>query len=156
MEQYSHEEFKVSGIVVTILNKAQEQEAINEAWLEFDKIQLNSIVEPKAYPSLHAIYYNYTNPTDKQLCGYDMMIGYITDDTFTTDNALIKTITIPAQDYKYLVTKTCTPPDIQAAWENINSMPQLELDRVYGYDLEMYTEDFSNTTIAVSVNNKTK
>jgi Integron-associated effector binding protein len=156
MEQYSHGEFKVSGFVVSIPNKVQEQKAINEAWIEFDKIQLNSIIEPKAYPSLHAIYYNYNNPTDRQLCGYDMLIGYITDDTFTTDNALIKDITIPAQDYSYLVTKTCTPLDIQAAWETINSMPQLELDRVYGYDLEMYTEDFSNTTIAVSVNNITK
>jgi Integron-associated effector binding protein len=158
MEQYSHGEFKVTGFVVTIPNKAQEQEVINQAWLNFDKMQLNSLVEPKAYPSLHAIYFNYTNPTDKELCGYDMLIGYITDDTFATNNPLLQTITIPAQDYNYLVTKTCTPPDIQAAWENINSMSSQELNRAYGYDLEMYSENFDYTTIALAVNeaNETK
>jgi predicted transcriptional regulator YdeE len=151
MEQYSHGEFKVTGFKVSIPNKHQEQEVINQAWLDFDKMQLNSLVEPKANPSLHAIYYNYTNPTDNKLCGYDMLIGYITDDNYATNNPLLQTITIPAQEYKYITINSCDALEIQVAWEKINSMPQTELDRAYGYDLEMYAESFGNLTIATSL-----
>jgi predicted transcriptional regulator YdeE len=155
MEQYSHGKFNTTGMVYHIPNHAQEQEVINLAWLDFDKFQLSKLVTNKAYPHLHAIYYNYTNPTDKLLCGYDMLIGYITEDNYITDNPKLKTITIPAQDYRYIKFEGCVPEEIKNNWDKINSMTQQELDRDYGYDLEMYSEKMDSVTIAVSVN-KTK
>ena len=80
-----------------------------------------------------------------------MLIGYITKTGTTQDNPAITTIEIPAQDYRYMTTKDISPENIFSSWKTINNTPQSELVRNYGYDLDMYSEDHTSLTIAVSV-----
>jgi predicted transcriptional regulator YdeE len=79
-----------------------------------------------------------------------MMIGYITEDGKMQMNNDISTLHIPAQDYRYIKVGS-EPSDIQSAWQMINATPHSELPRDHEYDLEIYSEDGTEVTIAVSV-----
>jgi predicted transcriptional regulator YdeE len=155
MYSYSHGAFQVSGYKVTINNSQDAQSVIQAAWHRFMKEGLSKLVEHKAYQHVHAVYYNYTNLDNPEQEGYDMILGYITEDGSAQTNPEFITITIPPQDYKYIkFTSDNFEQDLPIEWEKINSMPKSELNRTHGYDLEMYSEDYKTCTLAVGVNTK--
>ena len=80
-----------------------------------------------------------------------MLIGYITGTGVVQIDPTITTIEIPAQDYRYTTITDISPEAIFGAWNTINTTPQSELVRSYGYDLDMYNEAHTELTIAVSV-----
>jgi hypothetical protein len=80
-----------------------------------------------------------------------MLIGYITKTEVVQTDPTITTIQIPAQDYRYVTTSEISPENIFDMWNTINATPSSELPRNYGYDLDMYNEDHTTLTIAVSV-----
>jgi predicted transcriptional regulator YdeE len=152
MDSYSHGAFQVSGYKVTITSPQEAQEIIQKAWHKFMKEGLSKLVEHKAYQHVHAVYYNYTNLDNPELEGYDMLLGYITEDGSTQNNPEFITITVPPQDYQYAkFTSDNFEQDLPIEWEKINSMPKSELPRDFDYDLEMYSEDGKGCTLAVSV-----
>ena len=81
-----------------------------------------------------------------------MLIGYVTKTGAIQKDPSIITIQIPAQDYRYTTISDISPESIFSTWKGINSTPQSELARNYGYDLDMYNETHTSMTIAVSVN----
>jgi Integron-associated effector binding protein len=150
MQTYSHGAFQVSGYKVTINNPQEAQVLIQKAWHKFMKEGLFKLVEHKATPHIQAVYYNYTNLDDPEKIGYDMLIGFGTEDGSTQTNSEFIDIIVPAQDYQYL---RFTSDDFQQPieWEKINSMPKSELPRTHGYDLEMYSENGKTCTLAVGI-----
>ena len=64
MEKYSHGPFEVSGYHVTIENPTREREIIMEAWKGFFTDDIAARITDKAYPTVHAVYYNYHDATD--------------------------------------------------------------------------------------------
>jgi predicted transcriptional regulator YdeE len=154
MDSYSHGAFQVSGYKVTINNPQEAQSVIQAAWHRFMKEGLSKLVEHKATPHVQAVYYNYTN-LGQDNWGYDMLIGFGTEDGSQQTNSEFIDVLIPAQDYHYLrFTSNNFPQDLPVEWAKINSMPKSELNRTYGYDLEMYSEDYKTCTLAVGVNTK--
>jgi predicted transcriptional regulator YdeE len=152
MEKYSHGAFQVSGYKVTIHNPQEAQDVIKTAWHKFMQEGLSGLVENKAYQHVHAVYYNYTNLNDMQKEGYDMILGFVTEDGSVQSQPDIIDIVVPAQDYSYVkFTSDNFEIDLPTEWEKINMMTQTELNRTHGYDLEMYSEDYKTCTIAVSV-----
>jgi hypothetical protein len=152
MESYSHGAFQVSGYKVTITNPADAQEIIQKAWHKFMQEGLFKLVENKAYPHVHAVYYNYTNLENPEQEGYDMLLGYITTDGTAQSNPDLIDLIIPPQDYDYIKFDSDNfQKDLPVEWEKINAMPKSELNRTHGYDLEMYSEDYKTCTLAVSV-----
>lgn len=154
MEKYSHGAFEVSGYHVRIGSPENEREVIMNAWKDFFTDAWSERISDKAYPTVHAVYYNYHDTLDLSKKWYDMLIGYITTDGVTQTDASITTIHIPAQDYRYTTTTDITPENIFGTWNTINHTPASELPRSYGYDLDMYNETHSSLTIAVSVDEK--
>jgi predicted transcriptional regulator YdeE len=151
MQEYSHGQFQVSGYKVTIPNPQEAQSIIQPAWHRFMQEGLFKKVDHKAYPHIHAVYYHYTNPEDLDKVGYEMLLGFITEEGSTQSNPEFITITVPAQDYKYTEVEGDFQAILPIAWEKINNMPKSEVNRDYGFDLEMYSEDYKTCTIAVSV-----
>jgi predicted transcriptional regulator YdeE len=152
MQEYSHEAFEVSGYNVTITNIADSQTIIQEAWGKFMKQGLMQKVEHKVGPHVHAVYYNYHDIRDPDKFGYDMLLCFITETGAKQTSEDIITITIPAQDYKYTEATGDFVTVLPIEWAKINNMPKEEVSRSYGYDLEMYSEDYKTVTLAVSVN----
>lgn len=151
MDSYSHGEFDISGIVVTITDPATEISTIMDAWARFESGWYCDSISDKSYPWLHTVYYNYQDPTDPEKKWYDMLIGYMTNTwAIQADNEVI-TLTIPAQDYQYVTITEWIPESIAPKWEEINTMDPAELPRAWGYDLDMYDETGTQVTIAVSV-----
>jgi predicted transcriptional regulator YdeE len=151
MESYSHGAFQVSGYKVRINNKQSEQSTIQAAWQEFMDQGLFKQVENKAYPHVHAIYYNYKDLEDPKLESYDMLLGFVTTDgTKQTNNTFID-LEIPAQDYMYTKATGNFQEVLPLEWAKINSLNTQKCPRDYGYDMEMYSEDYKTVTIAVSV-----
>lgn len=122
-----------------------------DAWRLWFTENMGDRVREKAYPSLHAVYYNYKDPLDAQKNQYDMLIGYITKDGIIQTDPTITTVKIPAQDYRYTTLDDISPESIFGAWGKINATPESELARSYGYDLDMYNEAHTQMTIAASV-----
>jgi predicted transcriptional regulator YdeE len=152
MDSYSHGTFQVSGYKVTINNQTEAQSVIQATWHKFMKEGLSKLVEHKAYQHVHAVYYNYTNLDNPDIEGYDMILGYVTEDGSTQTNSDFIDITIPHQDYQYIkFTSSDFQQDLSTEWAKINSMPKSEVLRNYGYDLEMYSEDGKTCTLAVGV-----
>jgi predicted transcriptional regulator YdeE len=153
MQEYSHPAFQVSGYTVTIPNPQEAQSIIQAAWHRFMKEGLSQLVSHKATPHVQAVYYHYHNLNTPTKLGYDMLLGFGTMEDTVQPNSEITTILIPAQDYKF----TRITGDFQAIlpieWAKINAMPQSEVNRNYGFDLEMYSEDGKACTLAVSVIN---
>jgi predicted transcriptional regulator YdeE len=83
--------------------------------------------------------------------GYEMLLGFITEDGSTQANSEFINITIPAQDYKYTEISGDFQSILFLEWAKINAMPKSELNRTHGYDLEMYSEDYKTCTLAVGV-----
>ena len=153
MEKYSHPGFQITGYQITTTNKdKQSDKDIMEAWKKFHTQNLADLIENKAYPTLHSVYFNYTNPKNVDERGYDMLIGFITTEGTNQTNPELTTITIPAQDYAYELVKGEMPKSLIQEWAKINSLPESELNRSFGYDLDMYNEDQSECTVTVSVN----
>lgn len=151
MESYSHWPFEVSGYSVTIESPENERAVIMESWKSFFTDDVSTRITDKAYPTIHAVYYNYHDQFDPEKKGYDMLIGYITADGVTQADSTITTVKIPAQDYRYTTTNEISPENIFGMWNTINHTPASELPRNYGYDLDMYNEAHTELTIAVSV-----
>ncbi len=151
MDSYSHGPFEVSGYRITIENPENERTVIMEAWKHFFTDNISDRITDKAYPTVHAVYYNYHDELDLSKKWYDMLIGYITQSGITQTDPTITTIQIPAQDYRYTTTKEISPENIFSMWNTINQTPASELPRDYGYDLDMYNETHTELTIAVSV-----
>lgn len=151
MQSYSHGAFQVSGYKVTIPNPQEAQSIIQPAWHKFMKEGLFKQIEHKAYPHVHAVYYNYTNPEDLNKVGYDMLLGFVTEEGSTQSNPDFVTIQIPPQDYKYTKIAGNFQQILPIEWDKINKMPKDEVNRSYGYDMEMYSEDYKTCTLAVGV-----
>jgi predicted transcriptional regulator YdeE len=152
MEKYSHSAFQITGYKITTSNKdRQSGKDIMEAWKKFRSENMADLIENKAYPTLHCVYFNYTNPENVDERSYDMLIGYLTETGTSQTNPELTTITIPAQDYEYVVVKGEMPKSLIEEWAKINAMPVSELNRSFGYDLDMYNEDGAECTITVSV-----
>jgi predicted transcriptional regulator YdeE len=152
MQEYSHGAFQVSGYKVRITNPQDAQGIIQEAWAKFMKGGLSHQVEHRETPHVQAIYYNYHDLGDPLKVGYDMLIGYGTLEGKTQSNPELVTITVPAQDYRYTRVTGDFQTILPIEWKKINDMPKSEVNRDYGYDLEMYSEDYKTCTLAVSVN----
>lgn len=152
MEKYSHTAFNVTGYKITTTNKDnQSGKDIMQAWEKFRSENIADLIQNKVYPSLHCVYYNYTNPENVDERGYDMLIGYLTEPDSTQENKELTTITIPAQDYEYVLVKGEMPKSLIEEWSKINALSPVELNRSFGYDLDMYSENGTECTITVSV-----
>jgi predicted transcriptional regulator YdeE len=149
---HTHGAFQVSGYKVTINNPQEAQAIIQKAWHKFMKDGLSQLVEHKATPHIQAVYYNYTNLDNPEKIGYDMLIGFGTEDGSIQINPELISIIVPQQDYQYIkFTSDNFQQDLPIEWAKINFMPKSEVPRTYGYDLEMYSEDYKGCTLAVSV-----
>jgi predicted transcriptional regulator YdeE len=120
------------------------------AWWKFFVDRFGDKVEHKAYPHLHTIYYNFVDPTGPRL-GYDMLLGYVTEDGSAQSDSSLTTITIPSQNYKYKKVTGDPKVTLGPVWKEINAMPKEEVARTYQYDMEMFSEDGNEVTVAVSV-----
>jgi hypothetical protein len=83
MDSYSHGTFQVSGYNVTISSPQEAQAVIQKAWHKFMQEGLSKQVEHKAYPHVHCVYHNYTNLGNPEKEGYDMILGFVTEDGST-------------------------------------------------------------------------
>ncbi len=151
MQDFSHEAFVVSGYNYTISSPQEAQTVIKAAWDEMMKQGKIGNIEHKLSGSVHAVYYNYKNLDDRSKLGYDMLIGFMTEPGTQQTDPNIITLTIPAQDYKYMEVSGDFAAILGQKWAEINAMPKEEVNRDFGYDLEMYSEDYKSATLAVSV-----
>ncbi len=147
MQKYSHEAFTVAGVVLHIPNHTQAMQIIPEAWKQRFMNKTSDMIVGQSDPSMHAVYYNY----DDSKTSFDMLIGVMTEQDAIQTNDTITTLTVPAQDYRYMTVEWGFPNSIWGARDSINQMSLDELPRTYGYDLEMYNEAWTECTIAVSV-----
>jgi predicted transcriptional regulator YdeE len=155
MDNYSHEEFQVTGYKISTTNIGlQSRVDIGNAWEEFGSQGISDLIQGKLFPGLHVVYFNYENPTNPNERSYDMLLGYLTDHKVLQNSELVTQITIPAQKYNYTVIKGDLHTSLIKKWEEINETTAEELPRIYAYDLEMYNEDMSEVTISISVYNK--
>jgi predicted transcriptional regulator YdeE len=153
MEKYSHGAFQVTGYKITTTRKDnQEQKDISTAWATFMSEKIADKILHKAYPTLHTVYFNYVNPENLAERGYDMLIGFITEENSKQEDASLTTITIPAQDYEYVKVTGEMPASLVSAWQKVNAMSKQECDRAFGYDMDMYNADMTEVTLTVSVN----
>lgn len=139
---YSHEAFFVTGKVhnFTYANLASEMQQV---WGELKANNYLQNVSNPGEKNLYAVYYN-MNET-----GFQMLIGLVT--TTKQENDELTTIEIPAQDYKYVEFDFSGPESVSPAWQKVNAVSRSEINRSFGYDLEIYAEDMKKFTIAVSV-----
>lgn len=153
MEKYSHGPFQVTGYKITTTKKdGQEHKDLVIAWEKFMSEKMGDKIMHKAYPTLHMVYFNYTNPEDIAERGYDTLIGYITEENSVQEDSTLTTITVPAQDYQYVKVTGEMPASLFAAWDKVNAMPKEECNRAYGYDMDMYNIEMTEVTLTVSVN----
>lgn len=146
MEKYSHGAFTVTGVVVRIPSHEEAMSSIMQAWEKRFADKTLSTVVWQSHPSMHAVYYNYSEDRHS----FDMLIWVMTDEDALQTNTDLTTLTIPAQDYRYMSIQGWFPDSIWKGWDDINKMSAEELPRNYGYDLEMYNEKWDECTIAVS------
>lgn len=104
------------------------------------------------YPHVYAIYYNYHDIGNFEQFGYDMLLGFVIEEGTAQSNPQVVTVQIHAQDYKFFKVEGDLRETVQIEWATINSLPISELDRDYGYDMDMYSKDNKTCNIAVSVN----
>jgi predicted transcriptional regulator YdeE len=153
MEKYSHGAFQITGYKITTTRKEnREQRDISEAWATFMSEKIADKILHKAYPTLHAVYFNYVNPENLSERGYDMLIGFITEEDSEQEDASLTTITIPAQDYEYIKVTGEMPVSLVLAWQKVNTTSKQECNRAFGYDMDMYNADMTEVTLTVSVN----
>ena len=152
MEKYSHGAYQVTGYKVTTTKKdGQEHKDIVEAMAKFKSENMAEKIMHKAYPTLHVVYFNYTNAENVKERGYDMLVGYITEEHSIQEDPSLTTITIPPQDYEYMKVTGEMPASLFAAWDKVNAMSKEECNRAFGYDLDMYNADMTEVTLTVSV-----
>ena len=145
--------FQVTGYKISTTRKDnREQKDIAEAWTSFMSEKIAAKILHKVYPTLHAVYFNYVNPENLAERGYDMLIGFITEENSTQEDANLTTIAIPAQDYEYIKVTGEMPISLVSAWQKINTMSKQECNRAFGYDMDMYNADMTEITLTVSVN----
>jgi predicted transcriptional regulator YdeE len=153
MEKYSHGAFQITGYKITTTKKDnREAKDIADAWAKFMSEGMADKVLHKAYPTLHMVYFNYVNQENLTERGYDMLMGYITEDGSVNEDTSLTTITIPAQDYEYIKVTGEMPANLIAEWHKVNRMSKEECNRAFGYDIDMYSEDMKEVTLTVSVN----
>ena len=114
--------------------------------------RISDTIKHKAYPTLHMVYFNYTDPENLAERGYDMLMGYITEEGSVQEDASLTTIIIPAQEYQYIKVTGELPSRLIAEWQRVNAMSKEECHRAFGYDMDMYSADMSEVTLTVSVN----
>jgi Integron-associated effector binding protein len=151
MDKYSHGQFQVSGFVYNITSPQESQKQIQAAWSDFMSDNKNKLIVNKAYPHVHAVYYNYNNLDNPSKEGYEMLLGYITEDNSKQTNPQLTDLVIPPQDYMYTKCTGNFQEVLPIEWAKINNIPKSEVNRDHGYDLEMYSEDYKTATLAVSV-----
>jgi DNA polymerase III delta prime subunit len=151
MEEYSHESFQISGYKFRTSAKNAYKD-ISQAWDKINSEKLFEVLEKKAYPTLHNVYFNYSNVEDPEQKTYDVLIGYITEEGSVQSDNRLATVIILIQDYKYEHVIGQMPKDLIEAWEKVNSMSKEELPRTFEYDFDMYNDDGTECTLVVSVN----
>ncbi len=152
MEKYSHGAFQVTGYRITTTKKDnRESKDIADAWARFMSEKMSSTIMHKVYPTLHMVYFNYVNPENLAERGYDMLMGYITEENSAQENTNVTTITIPAQDYEYIKVTGEMPKSLIEEWQKVNAMSKDECARAFGCDMDMYNEDMTEVTLTVSV-----
>ncbi|GAB4148962.1 MAG: hypothetical protein OHK0017_12240 [Patescibacteria group bacterium] len=151
MEDYTHEAFIVSGYRISTTNNDNKSNSdIMAAWKKFQNQNLAEAIQGKNNPTLHIIYFNYSHSESIQDRSYDVLIGYTTDEGAVQNHPEIETLLIPAQNYKYEIVKGEIPEVVVQKWAEINAMPQDDLSRTFGFDMDMYMEDGSVcVTVAV-------
>jgi predicted transcriptional regulator YdeE len=153
MEKYSHGAFQITGYKISTTKKDnQEARDIGEAWAKFISEKIGDTILHKVYNTIHVVYFNYTNKDVLLERGYDMLIGFITEDGGRQENKNLNTITIPAQDYEYVKVIGEMPESLVLEWQKVNAMTKEECNRAYGYDMDMYSDDMKSVTLTVSVN----
>lgn len=152
MEKYSHGPFQITGYKITTTKKNnQEARDISAAWAKFMSEHMADKIMHKVYPTLHMVYFNYVQPENLAERGYDMLMGFITEDNAVQNDPSFTTISIPAQDYEWEKVTGELPKNLIAAWEKINALSSVECNRAFGYDMDMYNADMTEVTVAVSV-----
>jgi predicted transcriptional regulator YdeE len=150
MENYSHPSFEITGYKFRT-NSQNAFKDISDAWDKINENKLLDSIENKTYPSLHNVYFNYENQDDLQNRSYEVLIGFITETGKIQTDSNLTTIVIPAQNYKYVLVKGDMPKSLILEWEKVNAMPKSELNRAFGYDMDMYSEDGKECTLTVSI-----
>lgn len=150
MENYSHPSFEITGYKFRTNSKNAFKD-ISGAWDKINEDKLLDSIQFKAYPSLHNVYFNYENQDDLENRSYDVVIGFITETGKTQTDSNLTTIVIPDQDYKYVLVKGEMPKSLVEEWAKVNAMPKSELNRSFGYDMDMHNEDGTECTLTVSV-----
>ena len=152
MEKYSHGAFQVTGYKITTTKKdGQEHADLTAFWEKFMSEKMGDKVQHKAYPTLHMVYFNYTNAENVAERGYDALLGYITEEGSVQEDASLTTITVPAQEYEYVKVTGELPANLFAEWDKVNAMSKEECNRAFGYDMDMYNADMTEVTLTVSV-----
>jgi len=150
MQSYSHPGFQVSGYRITTTNKdLKSRKDIGGAWAKFRGENLDKLIQGKTSDTLYCVYYNYTNTGEIDQKSYDSLIGFETKVDAIQTSKMITTITIPEQNYKYVLAKGELPAALVQQWKKINDMDSNELNRVFGFDMDMYLEDGVCTTVSV-------
>jgi predicted transcriptional regulator YdeE len=150
MDSYSHPAFEITGYKITT-NAQHVYKDIDAAWKVITENKIFEHLRGKAFEGVHSVYFNYTNQSDPEQHGYDVLIGFITDAGTVQTDYRLTTLTIPAQDYQYMTVTGTLPKDLIAQWHIVNAMPASELHRSFGYDMDMYSADGKSCTLTVSV-----
>jgi hypothetical protein len=81
-----------------------------------------------------------------------MILGYATKDGEVQSSPEIIALTIPPQNYQFTKISGNFQEILPIEWSKIYNIPKEEVNRNYGFDMEMYSEDYESCTVAVSVN----
>jgi predicted transcriptional regulator YdeE len=104
----------------------------------------------KSNETVYCVYFNYKNADSIDARSYDMLIGFETGDEIVQTDPEITTITVPEQNYKYETVKGEMPKVLIEQWAKVNGLTMGELERSFGYDMDIYSDDGA-VTVAVAV-----
>lgn len=146
-----HEGFTVAGpSIKTVNNKAHQ-----DLSLFWDKIFENDILTKIPHRTgdyVYGVYTDYTNPGNSKIgfeeTGYSLTAGVQVDDTQTFPEGIVVR-TIP--EGKYAVFTANTPEAIVETWEEIWETEELDGQRSFVCDFEMYGEEDGKIKIFIGL-----
>ncbi|KGO87862.1 transcriptional regulator [Flavobacterium rivuli WB 3.3-2 = DSM 21788] len=142
------ENFKLTGLKLDKKTfNAIGQAAIDcgALWQKFMGEAVADKITDKLSTDIYAVYFEYEGDHTQP---YSFFIGCIVDADTETPNGL-QSIEIPNQKYAIVTAKGKMPECVANAWQEIWKS---DVDRVYGYDFEVYNElsaDWENAIVDI-------
>ena len=144
-EQFTKPRFYVSGKSVFV-DKYRDYKIIKEFWQDFRYRELQNEVYGIENNQIYVVYHNYDHENS-----YQMLVGFVTREYTTQKDPNIVTIEIPEQNYMAATVPNDGPSTVIDTWEAISHKSYHDLPRLMKFDLEIYSEDMKNITMAVGV-----